>query len=344
MTEQRRQPGEIRLASHVHGYPFDPPRWAEQPRLRDKSRMAEGAGTVVAVLDSGFTRHPWLRGSYPEPLTAEQVDIWDLSGPALPSHIGHGTFVAGVVLQYAPQAMLLPRRVVNYEGSADDADLAAIIEDLREADPDVLNLSLGPVARLEPGEVDEGTERTLAAIRALQDNCGTVVVVAAGNSAERFPSEHIAPDDELTVVVGAHDLGGRPAWFSSRDSVQIWAPGVDVLSSFLYWDGLLAAGESEAHEHEGEQEDEHAHDEGILPIAPFGGWARWNGTSFAAPAVAGAIATEISRVRDVDDAKERRRLGLYQVLKDAHDIGVNGGTALALSALPVALQGPPVAY
>ena len=370
-----------RLANHVHGLPFDPPRWGEKPRLRPKESLKQGQGTTVAVLDSGVSQHPWLADRLAErPLPEEALELWDLSGPALPRHVGHGTFVAGVILQYAPAARLLPRRVINIDGDADDFRLSTVIDGLVAADPDVVNLSLGPTPADHPGEVDEGVRRTVAALARLQDSCGTIVVVAAGNSLEPFPAEHIAPEDPLTVVVGALDLSGQPAWFSRTDSVQIWAPGVDILSSFVHFDGPVAlnhppehhedghgghadAGHPDAsqghaygghkhaeHKHGEHEHAEHKHGEHEHgghppapvqhPLAPFAGWARWNGTSFAAPAVAGALSAEISALADIADRKERRTQALANVLDAARPL-TGEVKGVALVAWPVALQGPP---
>jgi subtilisin family serine protease len=339
-----------RLANHVQGLPFDPPRWGEEPRLQPKSSLSQGRGTTVAALDSGVSRHPWLAGSFAEKrLPEDALELWDLSRPALPRHVGHGTFVAGVILQYAPATRLLPRRVININGDADDFRLSAVVDGLVDLDPDVVNLSLGPTLADEPGEVDEGTERTVAALRRLQDTCGTVVVVAAGNAAEPFPADHIAPEDPLTVVVGALDLSGQPAWFSRTEPVQLWAPGVDVLSSFVHFGGPIALDHpGDDHDHgyapKAAAEHQHGHAGPVrqqLPVAPFTGWARWNGTSFAAPAVAGALCAEIGALGHVTDRKERRQQALARVMDAARPLtGEIKGVALAAS--PIALQGPPV--
>jgi subtilisin family serine protease len=341
----------ITLASHVKGTPSDAPRWAEQPRLRDRAALTAGSGTTVAVVDSGLSRHPWLFDGDNTPLDPAAAEIWDLSAPALPRHVGHGTFVAGVVRQYAPRAGLIGRRVIDMNGHADDADLAAALHSLVECDPDVVNLSLVPGD--EPGETDEGTSRTLAAVRRLQEECGTVIVTAAGNDGDDFPTERLAPDDELTVVVGALDLGGQPAWFSNTRHVNIWAPGVDVLSTFIWWTGLLSA---TVHD------DDHDHDHDahtvlglsaapaeelpappIVPVAPFTGWARWNGTSFAAPAVAGAIAAEIGRLHHIGDPKRRRLTALRHVLGSTATIDADNDKRPVLAAKPIVLAGPTTA-
>jgi hypothetical protein len=370
-----------RLANHVHGLPFDPPRWGEEPRVRSKKTLRQGQGTTVAVLDSGVSTHPWLADRLAEKrLPEEALELWDLSGPALPRHVGHGTFVAGVVLQYAPAAALVPRRVIDIHGDADDMRLAAVVDSLVQVNPDVVNLSLGPTPADQPGENDEGTRLTVAALGRLQDVCGTIVVVAAGNSTEPFPADHIAPEDPLTVVVGALDLSGQPAWFSRTDAVQIWAPGVDILSSFVHFDGPVALNHPEpGHDHHdgdgggrrqpdtayadaklvdpghadaGHADAEHAdaeHADGgstsatvpaQRPLAPFAGWARWNGTSFAAPAVAGALCAEISALTDIADPRERRKQALANLMDGARPL-TGEVKGVALTAWPVALQGPP---
>jgi subtilisin family serine protease len=346
MILRRPSATRFRLANHIIGVPAEPARWAEEPRLRNRASFREGTGATVAVLDSGISRHPWLVGNCPEPLPLDQSDVWDLSSPVLPRHVGHGTFVAGVVLQYAPQATVLSRRVVDLNGHATDGELAAVIRGLRHLDPDVVNVSLAPSD--EPCTVDEGTSKTLAAVRALQQECGTIVVVAAGNSADRFPVEHLAPDADLTVVVGALDLSGQPAWFSNKEFVNIWAPGVDVISSFVHWPGLAAPNQpddlDDQHDHgddAGGHSTGHRKAAAIQPVAPYAGWARWNGTSFAAPAVAGAIAVEVSRLAAVATGADRRRIALQRVFEAARDIDIDGEKSKALTAEPIALQGPP---
>jgi subtilisin family serine protease len=333
-----------RALNHVQGLPFDPPRWGEQPRLRDKQTRSEGRGTTVAVLDSGVSDHEWLRGSFAEdPLPPEARGLWDLSAAALPRHVGHGTFVCGVVLQYAPAAQLLPRRVLDFNGDAEDDLLAATVRGLIPYDPDVVNLSLGPTPVDQPGETDEGTRLTVEALAELQQECGTVVVVAAGHVDEEMPAEQIAPPGPLSLIVGALDLSGQPAWFSGKQPVTIWAPGTDILSSFVYFPGPVSLDHPDDHGHS------HAHSAAPVPapvpaqqpLAPFAGWARWNGTSFAAPAVSGAVAAQISTLAAAEPETPRRELrqrAVEIVLDRARPLA----DGVALDAAPVALMGPPV--
>ena len=318
----------IRLASHVQGLPFDRPKPVDDPRLPPSRQPVPATGTTVAVLDSGISRHPWLDGRYDPGCLPNEAELWDMSAAELPRHVGHGTFVAGIVRQYSPGSMIVPRRVIHLDGESDDATLAAAIRALGEVD--VLNLSLGAAPHASKHHYT-GVEQTEEAIWELQHRHGTVVVVAAGNSKEEFPQDRIAPEDPLTVVVGALDENDQPASFSDDDGVTLWAPGVDVVSSFLCWTGPVAA---QVDDHDpadaaaGEESANHGHgrqghgnsggaDDDVLH---FAGWAQWSGTSFAAPAVAGAIAAEISKLADITEPRKRRQQGLDRVLTNARRV------------------------
>jgi subtilisin family serine protease len=300
-------------------------------------------GTTVAVLDSGISRHPWLDGRYDPGCLPNEAELWDLSAAELPRHVGHGTFVAGIVRQYSPGSTIVPRRVIHLDGDSDDATLAAAIRGLGEVD--VLNLSLGAAPHASKHQY-AGVEQTEEAVWELQERHGTVVVVAAGNSDEEFPQDRIAAEDPLTVVVGALGEDDQPAWFSDDDGVTIWAPGVDVVSSFLYWTGPVAEhvdghdpadaaaehGSSDRHAGPHGHGNSNGADDAVLH---FAGWAQWSGTSFAAPAVAGAIAAEIGNLADIREPRKRRRQGLDRVLASARQVKLRSdGEILALPVAP----------
>jgi subtilisin family serine protease len=116
---------------------------------------------------------------------------------------------------------------------------------------------------------------------------GAVVVAAAGNAGSCRPFWPAALSEVLAV--GATDDCGERAWFSNYGPwVDASAPGVDVVSTFLFHNGpvdpahllqdagLLASGEALP---EWIEDPDHYH-----------GWAMWSGTSFSAPRVAAAIA------------------------------------------------------
>jgi subtilisin family serine protease len=97
-----------------------------------------------------------------------------------------------------------------------------------------------------------------------------VVVASAGNDATSRPAYPAAQPG----VIGVAAVGpAGPAPFTNYGSwVTACAPGVDVVSHF--YTGI----------------DEH--DDHDPATSDFRGWAKWCGTSFAGPIVAGAIARE----------------------------------------------------
>jgi hypothetical protein len=78
--------------------------------------------------------------------------------------------------------------------------------------------------------------------------------------------------------------------------VDASAPGVNVLSTFLDYEGPMVPREVLA------QCIGRLGGEDRMPSGRFTGWAHWSGTSFAAPMVASAIAAAIAEGRSGPDA------------------------------------------
>ncbi|MBS0430995.1 MAG: S8 family serine peptidase [Proteobacteria bacterium] len=177
-------------------------------RLDALHRIATGRGVVVAEVDSGVdASHPDLRGQI-----AQSRNFVD-AGP-VPAE-NHGTEVAGIIAAVAdngigiagvaPQARLLALRAcwqVQAGGAAtcNSFTLAKALQFALQADPQVLNLSLG-------GPRDELLTRLLD-LAVAQD----IVVVGAADPdpANAFPARHpgvlaVATDEE-TDAVDASDL------------------------------------------------------------------------------------------------------------------------------------------
>ncbi len=182
---------------------------------------------------------------------------------------GHGTFIAGLVEQVAPGARVELWRVIQPEGDGDEVAISTLIDSLPRRDGSgdkgaILNLSFG-------GHVMEHADMLATAIRLAQGK-GYVVVASAGNDAtclETFPAAY--PD---VVSVGAIGPDG-PAPFSNYGPwVRACAPGVDLVSTFF--NVFTGAGTPQS---PGDPDPDN-----------FADWARWSGTSFSAPIVAGALA------------------------------------------------------
>ena len=308
----------IELLNHVQGLPREPPRAVAdldaEIRAFTQNLPATGRPTTVAVLDSGIGRHWYLADrTIPVGGAGGGDEWWDLSSPVLPREIGHGGAVAGVVRQFAARATILSRRVIDRDGASHDDVLARAIRDLIKYSPDVLNLSLGP-GRHPDGSIT-ATPRTAAAIAALQGACGTIVVVAAGYKNDNWPQAELTEPGERTVIVGATEPDGNMATFSDDRDVRIWARGRGVLVPFLYWNGLVRLGETDDDDETAQPDTAGTEDE-PTPMR-FAGWAEWTGTSFAAPAVAGAVADAIGQNPGTYDHRERRLAGLQAVLDAA---------------------------
>ncbi|MBG0830620.1 S8/S53 family peptidase [Planomonospora sp. ID67723] len=244
---------------------------------------AGGSPVTVAVLDTGLTAHPWWRES---PWFLEgrgTAEPPDSDGDGAPdAQAGHGTFIAGLILHSAPGARLRPLRVLDGHGVGDEAGLLRALVRLREDPPQVLNLSFGAHT------FDDRPSPLVEA--ALGELTGTALVACAGNTASDRPFWPAALPE--VVAVGALDVAEeRRAPFSAHGPwVNACARGEWLTSAFL--------------------------DHG-----PFGGYARWSGTSFATAVVSGAIADAAAGMapkeaaaRVLDPRRGRRIAGLGTVV------------------------------
>ena len=170
-------------------------------------------------------------------------------GPGRPrfTHAGHGTFLAGLVRQIAPDAQVLSVPVMYRSGIADEVLAQHALDWLvdrrgqaQQGHPelfvDVVNLSFGEYLR-GPRQVPQDGP-LLDAIRSL-GRLGVRVVASAGNRATESPvvPAAFAPDDPKDeqvglVSVGALDPDGETAMYCNHGSwVTAVAPGTALVSS-----------------------------------------------------------------------------------------------------------------
>lgn len=238
---------------------------------------------TVAVLDTGLDPHPWFAGRrwFSEwGLSPEVLDADDDSGQD--RQAGHGTFVTGVLLSDAPGVVIRHQRVLSSLGISDDLTVVAGLRSLRRAATargehlDVVLLTSGCHT------ADNRCPPALAWEISRFDNA--VVVASAGNHGTERPFWPAALPEVLAV--GATDVGGERAAFSAHGRwVDTYAPGVDVPSAFVR---LRSASDSVT---------------GTEPRDYT--FARWSGTSFAAPRVAAAVANAIRSGQDASAARRR---------------------------------------
>ena len=72
---------------------------------------------TVAILDTGIAEHPWFVSRKWFAACDDVREMPDTNGDdRLDSIAGHGTFIAGVILQQAPETILVVDRIVAFDG------------------------------------------------------------------------------------------------------------------------------------------------------------------------------------------------------------------------------------
>jgi hypothetical protein len=236
---------------------------------------AAGQSSIkLGISDTGLWQqpppgsHPWLAGV---------GGVADPPGPILaggrlsiPYEGGHGTMVAGVARCIAPGADVYVGNHFPYSGGTLEYMLAMDLETLiANESPDLINLSAGGYTR--------GDAPPLSFIEFRRRHPDVTLVTAAGNDSTDRPFWPAAFDWAIAVGALGADLQNL-AWFSNYgDWVNVYALGEGVVNAF-------ATGVYTYH---------------LPPKQPatqvFDGMARWSGTSFAAPLVAGLIVAEMAR-------------------------------------------------
>jgi thermitase len=202
---------------------------------------ARGAGVTIAIVDTGI----------------EQGEV-EFSGRVVAGHdfvnndsdpeddYGHGTHVAGIaaasannligVAGAAPEASIMPIKVLASDGFGNTSDIAAGITWAADHGAQIINLSLG-------GSSDSGNlmKNALAYAKAH----GVQAFCAAGN--QGVPQLLYPARLEDCVSVAATDSGDDLASFSNYGTgLDVASPGAGILSTLMgagydYWDGTSMA-------------------------------------------------------------------------------------------------------
>ncbi|MFS8203680.1 type VII secretion-associated serine protease mycosin [Streptomyces sp. CWNU-52B] len=228
-------------AAHADG--IRAKQWAlEAMHTQEAWQTTKGEGITVAVLDTGVDdEHPDLAGNV---LTGKDMvgfgagrgdRPWARHGTAMAGIIaghGHGSGNDDGVLGIAPEAKILPVRVIledgdSARGKARSTRGNALADGIRWAadhGADVINLSLGDDSKSAHPEASEDSAVQYALKK------GAAVVASAGNGGEK--GDHISYPAAYPGVIAATavDRYGTRASFSTRRwYATVSAPGVDVV-------------------------------------------------------------------------------------------------------------------
>ena len=232
-------------------------------KLLEASKLAPraGDGIKIAVIDSGIDlSHPAFQGAL-----VGQSDMWDwVDADAVPQDekgsgkdhgYGHGTAVAGIILQIAPKAKLMPLRVLDSAGEGDTANVIAAIDFAVTHGANVINMSLGT-------DYDKSLDNVIKSAT----KAGVFVIASSGNTGDgniTYPASDALVKGswgEMTLGIGSSDLNDKKSSFSTYgDSLEMTAIGEKISSP-----------------------------------APGGLMGVWNGTSMAAPMVSGGFALALA--------------------------------------------------
>jgi subtilisin family serine protease len=263
-----------------------------------------GEGIRVVVVDTGIdhqavARHPWLWGVTGEPDPAITYGDPNELGP----YAGHGTFIAGVLRSVAPLADVHVRADFDHAGAVFESDLVAALDDVLDNDsPDIISMSAGAWSMDSTGLLSFEVFNE----RRLRHHKGVVLVTAAGNDGDRKPFWPAAAPYTVSVGALATKYRGRAGFSNYGGWVDVYAPGQDMVNAFPFGEYKYTEPPNEGRE------------------ATFYGMARWSGTSFSTPFVAGLIAARMSRTG------ENGRDAARALLRKAHKHAQPGVGAVLL--------------
>ncbi|MGW6914065.1 type VII secretion-associated serine protease mycosin [Kitasatospora sp. NPDC054939] len=292
--------------------------WALQRVLLDQfwqDGAATGEGVVVAVIDTGVDdTNPQLASKVIEgPSLLKDKDKKPVEGGSKVDPVGHGTKVAGIIaasrtdatgfVGLAPKAQILAIRQNDAEGNGDVRTLAEAIRESIARGAKIINISQD--VRGAGGPNFDGADQLKAAVD-LAEAKGVLIVASTGNDGKEgntYPAAY-----ETVLAVGASDRNNERAVFSQYgDFVDVAAPGVDMLST-----------------------------------VPRSGQCVDNGTSFAAPYVAGLAAVLLSAHKDWTPAQLRARIEqTAQRTQRDRNIWIGWGVVDPLKAVTNAPASPP---
>ena len=218
----------------------------EQIKLREAQQLARrlGEGVKVAVIDTGLDlEHPIFRNRLAP--KNEWKDFVD--GDLNPQEVsggngyGHGTAVAGIILQVAPRATILPIRVLGSDGGGRTVNVISGIAHAVRMGAQIINVSVGT----------DGFDVALFEICKYANKRGVRIVASAGNSGLKNGVTSPAQFSWLegtkgrTIGIGSVNSSDSLSGFSAYGrGLYAVAPGEKIATAFPNHRVTLATGTS----------------------------------------------------------------------------------------------------
>jgi Subtilase family len=237
-----------------------------------------GEGLLIGVCDTGLLagldlgQVPWLGGvtGDPDPLGPALPG----GAPSIPKYTGHGTFVSGVARCEAPGAAVHVARLFMKDGGEFEHVIARRLWQIFAGD--LTNGRVPALVNLSAGGYTRKNRPPLSFNAFFRHHPGVTLTAAAGNDSICRPFWPAASRHAIGVGALGADLRHR-AWFSNfGDWVDVYAPGEALVNAFAT--GVYTYQEPPRRP----------------AVQDFDGMARWSGTSFSAPLVAGLIAWQMT--------------------------------------------------
>ena len=281
--------------NHTQFGPADAPESISKPMWASNFvEQTAPTGSLAVIIDTGLLEKD-NTDSFPfkhvlrNPHDREETRPTPVAGN-VPPYVGHGTFVAGRLLQESPKSRIVMVRPENMWETADGESLAVKDDDLAmallralgrigDSKAVVMNMSFSGSAHSGDSLTEFSNMRMMLDVWLAQ---GTVLVAAAGNKHSK--NEHFPGAWKDVICVGATDSQGATTDYSNYGSwVDVEVLGDDTQSWHIKDRGgwrievPSAAVTTPRRRH--------------YAAGPWHGYAKWSGTSFAAPYVAGKIAS-----------------------------------------------------
>jgi subtilisin family serine protease len=242
----------------------------DEPNPVPTQDKSAGRGVRVVIVDTGLDlaatqRYEWMSGVTGDDDPGVRTNPIEL-------YAGHGTFIAGVLRCMAPCAEVFVKRAFVEGGALAEIELVkALDEVLQSLRPDIISLSAGSrtFRNADPLGLAVFNETRL------RHHKGVVLIAAAGNDDSRITFWPAAAGFAVSIGALNADLNDRASFSNYGGWVDVYAPGADLVNA--YATGVY----------------KYLHDPS-RPSATFTGLAKWSGTSFATPIVAGLIAARMS--------------------------------------------------